>query len=974
MPNVDEVLRQALTGEQYEAAVDPASEILCLACAGSGKSRTLAYRIARLIAQGADPKTIVAFTFTEKAAESIKRRVAEALSSTELDPTILGALFIGTIHGYCQNVLGQIDARYRQYDVLDTNRFKLYLISRWPTLNLAQIQARLTAQSAGQSTQYFKTIKKVSDAWSTLNDEMIDMQDVISSDPVLGDVLRQIGDGLDRDQYIDFSLMVRRVVDAINTRHSSVDAITQVRHLMVDEYQDVNPAQEALIRAIHPFLRTLFVVGDDDQSIYAWRGADVHNILTFQTRYPQCSLRTLSHNFRSTEAIVQTSAQFAAAELGATRISKSPTAVTGESPRDFRVVRFTNRQEEAAWVSRQIRALLGTSYKERDGRVRGLTPGDFAILMRSTRQPESTGEPRHTAFTDALQQAGIPYSLESGGSVFDRPQVAALRDTFELLRNQSPSRETVSTLFTTTILQAFPMADFDALTQTLAEWGRLIHSPSGGARRRVFPQMLVYQLLEAFHLADSHFDEGTMQDIGMFSRMIQDVETVYLSIDSATRFREILNFLQNVAETGYDRGTDDVVRQPDAVSVSTVHKVKGLEFPVVFIVDVEGQRFPKRNQRYDGLLPNTVIGPALSRGAYQSTPDEEARLFYTALTRAERYLYVTSSQWLPNGQRAAQQSRFALRLVHPDISNDPDGIPAGLTHSVPRQRVDESIVPTTFSEIRYFLACPYNYKLRKTFGFSPAIREMFGFGQTVHTGIEKLHELFPNSPPSIEDVRNVVDDIFHLKHVPQSRDPVNRPGGYERAKAAATEMTENYVQQYSDDFVRLRQIEARFEIPVAHAVITGAIDLVLRMDEEGDILDATVVDFKAMEGGNDPEQNPKLEWTDLALQVQLYAKAATEVLGESTKTGSVHLLKDNQRVEVPVSPQALEAAIKNVEWAVDRIIDEDYPMRPETEKCASCDFRLICSKHSQDFYTDEVPPPLHVPNGYEMIGAFSRFR
>ena len=129
LPNVDEVLRHALTGEQYEAAVDPASEILCLACAGSGKSRTLAYRIARLIAQGADPKTIVAFTFTEKAAESIKRRVAEALSSTELDPTILGALFIGTIHGYCQNVLGQIDARYRQYDVLDTNRFKLYLDS-----------------------------------------------------------------------------------------------------------------------------------------------------------------------------------------------------------------------------------------------------------------------------------------------------------------------------------------------------------------------------------------------------------------------------------------------------------------------------------------------------------------------------------------------------------------------------------------------------------------------------------------------------------------------------------------------------------------------------------------------------------------------------------------------------------------------------------------------------------------------------
>ena len=129
--SIDNVLRTELTLEQYEAAVDPAREVLCLACAGSGKSRTLAYRIARLLAENEPPEGIVAFTFTEKAADSIKRRVSQALATAGLDPTVMGAMYIGTIHSYCQHLLGDMNATYRQYDVLDDNRLKLYMISRY---------------------------------------------------------------------------------------------------------------------------------------------------------------------------------------------------------------------------------------------------------------------------------------------------------------------------------------------------------------------------------------------------------------------------------------------------------------------------------------------------------------------------------------------------------------------------------------------------------------------------------------------------------------------------------------------------------------------------------------------------------------------------------------------------------------------------------------------------------------------------
>lgn len=971
MPEIEDVLEANLTIPQLEAARDPGNEVLTLACAGSGKSRTLAFRIARLVAQGEDPASIVAFTFTEKAAESIKLQVSKALAAAGLEPGILGAMYIGTIHSYCQLVLYEINARYRQFDVLDENRLKLYLISRYPSLGLRGLRARVNRQSS-----YFETIKQVSNAWSTMNDEMVPVEDVAACDPELGDVLQVLRQQLDQDEFIDFSLMIRLAVESLQRNDIGARrAVSRLRHLMVDEYQDVNPAQEALIRELHRFVSTLFVVGDDDQSIYAWRGADVGNILSFSQRYPNCSTHTLSHNFRSTKAVVETADRFAAEELGATRIAKNPQAEDPNGPRDFRNLWFADRAGEAEWVAERIKALLGSAYLERDGTIRGLTPGDVAILMRSTRSAGSDGSPRHAAFTNALAASDIPYSLEAGGAVFDRPQVAVLRDSFGLLRDGSPSREVAEAHFQSVVLNAFPNADFGAFAQVLADWGRRIHAPSGGTRRRVYPQQLVHDLLHAFGIEQSTFDPGVMRDLGLFSRMIQDVESVYLSIDSSQRFQEILNFLGNVAEAGYNTATEDVLRRPDAVTVSTVHKMKGLEFPVVFVVDVEANRFPGTNRPYDGWLPNEVIAPALARGAYRSSRDEEARLFYTALTRAERYLYVTGCRSLPGGVRAWQPSPFSNRLIHPEVSTAPDGFPSGLEEAEPKRRVDETVVPTSYSDIRYYLRCPRDYQFRKSFGFSPPIAEMFGFGKTVHTTVTKLHEVYADRAPLVTEAVEMARETFHLKHVPPSGNPVQNPGPFERGRDSAAKIVGQYVESYADDFDRRRQVEARFEVPVEQAVISGSIDLMLKVDDEGHILEASVIDFKAMEGGETPEENEELQWTELALQVQLYAKAAREVLGENARTGSVHLLKDGQRVEVPVDDAAVSAAVSNVEWAVDRVIAGDFPMRPFPSKCEACDFSALCPKTPERFGTNIAPPAIHIPGTppEELARAFSEF-
>lgn len=949
---------ERLTSEQARAVVDEARAVLCIACAGSGKSQTLAYRIAKLVAQGVPASSIVAITFTEKAAESIKRRIALVLTRTGQSPNLIGQMFIGTIHAFCQNVLQDADAVFRQFDVLDANRFTLYLMSRYYELGISSLRPRF-------KNLYFKALNEVKAAWNIYRDEGLDLAAIAARDPEIGRTLQAIGDGLRRDQFLDFSSMVREVANRARTAGPVQSRLAGIRHLLVDEYQDVSGAQEELVSTVHALGGSVFVVGDDDQSIYGWRGAHVANILEFEQRYPDVSRHVLATNFRSTRAIVAASNNFVAGQLGPNRLPKEPVEFQNAAPRQFLVHHFAAREEEAEWVAERISLLLGTEYRRNPGSApRGLVPADFAILMRSTKSEEQDGNPRHAAFSSALQRRNIEFTLSAGGSVFDRAQVNALRQVFIALQEGAVSRAQADELIAAHVRPAYPYVDVRRTYTVLADWGRRIHQPPGAARQRLFPQELLIDLLEAFNVARSGFADSVMREIGLFSRMLQDVESVYLSIDSTERFRSVVRFLEQVADGGYDVSTEDVVARPNAVTISTVHQVKGLEFPVVFVVDVEPGRFPVNQHRFDSALPEELLAEALGRGAYASDHAAEARLFYTAMTRAERFLYVTGSAMLPNGRQAKRQSPFATVLQDDELTKDPAELPDGLIPAAPQQEIDEATLPTSFSEIKYYLNCPMDYRFRKGYGFSPPVPELFGYGRVVHVAIEKLHETFTDRAPTVSEAAEIAESNFHLKHIAASRDPVNRPGAYERAKAKAREIASEYVEGYADDFNQQRQVEVRFEIPARGCLITGAIDLLMRRNQQGEILEAHVLDFKTMEGGSDPEENPKLDWRELSLQVQLYAKAARDVLGENAATGSIHLLKDNRRVEVPIDDVSVQAAVDNIEWAVQGILEQDFPARPSDEKCRVCDFRRLCARQEQQFRAGAgSPPPINTPAG-----------
>jgi len=712
----------------------------------------------------------------------------------------------------------------------------------------------------------------------------------------------------------------------------------------------------------------LFVVGDDDQAIYGWRGANVQNILTFEDRYEDVKVHKLLVNFRSTKAIIETANSFVQKTIPFERLPKEIRYHKNGNIQDLRNLWFQTREDEAEWVAQRIKSLIGTTYIEYnpDGTEknrRGLTYSDFAVLIRGIRSQK--GENKDVQFVNAMRELNIPVKTSGEGGIFDRPYAQCILSIMELLRNGTGvNRIDAEKCFNELVLPIFPEADKNKYFKVLQEWYSNIYAPTTSARRKVYPQNFLHQLADALNLRTVN-DETALRDLGLFSDIIKDVEQTYVSIDSEWRYREMLNFLENIAQN-YELDSVDYISKVDAVNVSTIHKVKGLEYPVVFVVDLVNQRFPGKRGQYNGILPEELMTNAIDRGAYGNRAEDEARLFYTAITRAERLLYLTGSEIHPGLKTKKKHSVFTADLKHSDMRYDTSlDILADKIEPVPR--FDDNELPTDFSSVKSYLTCPFMYKLQNIYGYNAAVPELFGFGQTTHTILERLHQKYKDRIPTEKEIFDIVEDTFMLKHVFPSNDPINRPGSYERAKNLVHEIMKKYVDTYSDDFCRIRQDEARFELLVDEALITGSIDLLLKEDKTKNINAAEVIDFKSMEV---PDGLEEFDWREMSLQVQLYSRAAKEVIGENAETGYVHTLKNNKRVEVPVDETAVKNAIGAIEWAVKGILQEDFPMRACSSNCKNCDYRALCRQEREPFKRQELPPVINTPVGERVIAAF----
>lgn len=634
---------KGLNPPQREAVLHGDGPLLVLAGAGSGKTRVLTHRIARLIDEGVPPWSILAITFTNKAAREMRERVERLAGDMGRDAWIL------TFHACCARILRRdIDKlgykpSFTIYDAddqmnvikqlcksmnLDEKRFPPREIRA--AISDAKNRVLSPAEWAKESGEDFRA-KTISEVYAAYE--------------------RQ----LTANNALDFDDLILKTL-TLFSEHPPVLAAYQHKfsHILVDEYQDTNMAQYMLVRLIAGESRNLCVVGDDDQSIYGWRGADLRNILEFERDFPDCRVIKLEQNYRSTSNILDAANQVIAHNAG--RKEKALWTDAGEGEK-IRVYRALDERDEAAWVVRAI-----------EGRMkRGARAGDFAVFYRTNAQSR--------VLEEAMVRRGVPYRVYGGMKFYDRKEVKDVLAYMRAVANPDDDQSVRR------IINEPRRGIGDATIETLAQFaqreGMSLLSAVISADESVLPARALGAVRKFGALMLDLTQAGISLSAGEFLQEVLDktgyVAAIRASKDPDAQTREenvmelagavaeyesqspeggLLGFLENVALV---TDLDSMGERPEAVTLMTIHASKGLEFPHVIVTGMEETVFPLGRATFeDGLM------------------EEERRLCYVAFTRAMQSLALTFavSRMLYNQRRNNPPSRFLSEIPERLIEDD----------------------------------------------------------------------------------------------------------------------------------------------------------------------------------------------------------------------------------------------------------------------------------------------------------------
>ena len=413
----------SLTKEQQRAIqLMPDHNVQLIACAGSGKTEIISRGIAAILEKGADPSEIVAFTFTEKAAEELKAMIRHILRKCRPDMADIGDMYVGTIHSYCFETLKALEPAYRCYDVLDEAARVAYIskpYTYWNRLELNKLESE-------KGIRRYTTISRFIDSVDIALNEDVDFDELRRSEPELAASIEAYRELLQTDRYLDFSTMIHELVVLLEGNKSVRNTLhDKVRYVVVDEYQDINGLQERLIKLMTGPQTRVTVVGDDDQSIYGWRGAVVDYIINFSKRFPAVVKVKLEKNFRSTEGIIPLANAYI--RKNSDRLAKRMLSSKGRKSKyhqqDIQYRHFQDEDEQAGFITGKIQELEGTDFLAKDGTGYGLSLGDMAIILRANADIRR--------LLPLLEVAGLEYVVDSGETVFDQPVVRVTHDLLD---------------------------------------------------------------------------------------------------------------------------------------------------------------------------------------------------------------------------------------------------------------------------------------------------------------------------------------------------------------------------------------------------------------------------------------------------------------------------------------------------------------------------------------------------------------
>ncbi|MDQ0780430.1 ATP-dependent helicase [Chryseobacterium sp. W4I1] len=642
---------KGLNESQYEAVTSLQGPLMVLAGAGSGKTRVLTMRIAHLIHNGIDPFNILALTFTNKAAREMKDRIAKVVGDSNAR-----SLWMGTFHSVFARIL-RIEGHYLGYP----SNFTIY--DQQDALNVI----RKVIKDMNIDADLYKP-KKVQARISTYKNNLITVkayfnnQELMEADEkanmkFIGKIYQKYVEACFKNGAMDFDDLLLKTNELL-TRFPEVLAKYQdrFRYIMVDEYQDTNHSQYLIVKALASKFENICVVGDDAQSIYSFRGANIYNILNFKKDYPDAITVSLEQNYRSTQNIVNAANVVIAKNL---QQFKKNVFSDNEEGDKIKIYRSLSDADEANFVAGNIWELRNTDQRKYS---------DFSILYRTNSQTR--------AFEDALRRKNIPYKVYGGLSFYQRKEVKDLIAYLRLLVNENDSEALMRIInyptrgigeTTQNKLIVFADSNNISISQVLSNLP--MYAPQLGLNNGVLTKLNdFWSMIKAFQVllkTDTAYsvamevakrsglikflkDDQTPEGISRVENVQELMNSMQGFIEEQMQLEDgdpsLPNFLENIALSAdtQDKNTDE-----DMVSLMTIHLSKGLEFPVVHLVGLEENLFP-----------------SFMSSATREDLEEERRLFYVALTRAEKQVFfsyaVSRFQW--GKITDAEPSRFLSEI------------------------------------------------------------------------------------------------------------------------------------------------------------------------------------------------------------------------------------------------------------------------------------------------------------------------
>lgn len=607
------------------AAVDYVNgPLLILAGAGSGKTRVLTYRVAHIVSQGeATPQQILAVTFTNKAAQEMEHRIIQLLERMGIP--VYDRLWISTFHSICSRILRE------HIHVLGYKPF-FGIYDSGDQLNMIKkVMAQLNINDKIYPAKGFQA--RINNAKMLA----LDPQQVETQAPGLMDqkslqVYEVYENEMQRSNALDFGDLLMKTYDLFRSYPDILNLYQEkFRYILVDEYQDTNRIQYLLVRMLAEKHRNLCVVGDEDQSIYSWRGADIRNILSFESDFPEAQVIKLEQNYRSTRTIVEAASTMIQKNL---QRKEKVLFTENEHGEQITVREEPNEYEEARFVSQKVKSIVSKG---------DVNYSDFAIFYRTNAQSR--------VLEDQLRSLGIPYQIFGGLKFYERMEIKDILGYLKLMMNPSddialkriintPTRGIGKTTIETIEEMAFnnKMPMIDAIEKVIEQ--REVHS--GAAKKlKAFKIMIeemrakssTLNLSELYHLILDETGYITFlkgENTPEAEARIENLEELDNAIQQFCKERGEEGTLQNfLEEMALVSDIDKMEDSQNSVTMMTLHISKGLEFPYVFIVGME-----------DGLFPSLRA----DEGDEDNEMEEERRLAYVGITRARRKLFLTHAR------------------------------------------------------------------------------------------------------------------------------------------------------------------------------------------------------------------------------------------------------------------------------------------------------------------------------------------